>query len=93
LDFDGCTNNVAEYEGLLLGLQKARALGVHRLAIKSDLELITRHVDKSYKAQHPELVKYLAMVRGMEKYFLGFGVRSFLRALNKEVDELDKVAA
>jgi hypothetical protein len=29
----------------------------------------------------------------MEKYFLGFGVRSFLRALNKEVDELDKVAA
>ena len=27
LDFKGCTNNVAEYEGLLLGLRKARALG------------------------------------------------------------------
>ena len=27
LDFNGCTNNVAEYEGLLLGLRKARALG------------------------------------------------------------------
>src|SRR6185437_1238532 len=25
LDFPGCTNNVAEYEGLLLGLRKARA--------------------------------------------------------------------
>jgi ribonuclease HI len=28
LDFGGCTNNVAKYEGLLLGLRKARALGV-----------------------------------------------------------------
>ena len=27
LDFEGCTNNVTEYEGLLLGLRKARALG------------------------------------------------------------------
>jgi hypothetical protein len=27
LDFEGCTNNIAEYEGLLLGLRKARALG------------------------------------------------------------------
>ena len=27
LDIKGCTNNVAEYEGLLLGLRKARALG------------------------------------------------------------------
>lgn len=27
LDFEGCTKNVAKYEGLLLGLHKARALG------------------------------------------------------------------
>ena len=31
LDFEGCTNNVAEYKGLLLGLHKARALGAQRL--------------------------------------------------------------
>jgi ribonuclease HI len=66
-------------KGLLLGLRKARALGVQRLSVKSDSELITGHVDKSYKAQNPELVKYLAAVRGMEKYFLGFDVRSFPR--------------
>jgi hypothetical protein len=28
LDFEGCINIIAEYEGLLLGLRKARALGV-----------------------------------------------------------------
>ena len=27
LDFKGCTNDVAKYEGLLLGLRKERALG------------------------------------------------------------------
>jgi ribonuclease HI len=93
LDFEGCTNKIAEYESLLLGLRKARALGIRRLSIKSDLEMITGHVDQSYKAQNQELVKYLAAVRGMEKYFLGFGVRSFSRALNKEADELAKAAA
>jgi ribonuclease HI len=35
-DFEGCTNNVVEYEDLLLGLQKARALGARRLTMKSD---------------------------------------------------------
>jgi ribonuclease HI len=89
LDFEGCTNNIVEYEGLLLGLRKARALGIRRLSVKSDSELITGHVDKSYKAQNKELVKYLVAVRGMKKYFLGFGAR----ALNKEADELANAAA
>ena len=48
LDFAGCTNNVAEYEGLLLGLRKARALGARRLSIRSDSELITNHIGKTY---------------------------------------------
>jgi hypothetical protein len=51
------------------------------------------HADKLYKAQNPELVKYLAAVRGMDKYFLGFGVRSFSRALNREADEPAKAVA
>ena len=74
LDFPGCTNNVAEYEGLLLGLRKARALGARRLSIKSDYELITNHIGKTYRALNPELVKYMAAVHSMEKYFLGFSV-------------------
>jgi hypothetical protein len=50
-------------------------------------------VDKSYKAQNPELVKYLDVIRGMVKYFLGFGDRSFLRALNKGANGLAKAVA
>jgi ribonuclease HI len=69
LEFPGCTNNVAEYEGLLLGLRKARALGARRLSIKTDSELITNHIGKTYRAIKPELAKYLAAVRCMEKIF------------------------
>ena len=80
LDFRGCMNNVAEYEGLLLGLRKARALGARRLSIRSDSELITGHINKSNRALKPELAKYLAAVRSMEKYFLKFSIRSFPRS-------------
>jgi ribonuclease HI len=50
LDFSICTNNMAEYERLLFGLRKARAPRVWRLYVKSNSELVTGHVDKSYKA-------------------------------------------
>ena len=76
-----------------MGLWKARALGARRLSIRSDSKLITGHIDKSYRALKPELVKYLAAVRGMEKYFLGFSVRSFPRAQNQLADKLAKATA
>ena len=79
LDFPRCMNNVAEYEGLLLGPRKARALGARRLSIKSNSKLTTNHIGKTYRALKLELAKYLAVVRSMEKYFLGVGVRSFPR--------------
>jgi len=93
LDFQGCMNNVAEYEGLLLGLHKARAWVARRLSIRSDSELITGHVGKSYKALKPELSKYLVTVRGMEKHFLGFSIQSFPKKQNKLADKLAKAAA
>jgi hypothetical protein len=36
LNCDNCTNNMAEYEGLLLTLRKARAVGARRLVILTD---------------------------------------------------------
>jgi hypothetical protein len=39
------------------------------------------------------MVKYLAAVRSMEKYFLGFSVRSYPRAYNKEADQLAKAGS
>jgi hypothetical protein len=62
LEFN-CTNNIAEYEVVLLGLQKLRAMGIRRAVLKSDLQVITCQVDKSSKARDPKIEKYLDTVR------------------------------
>jgi hypothetical protein len=58
-----CTNNIAEYEALLLGLRKLRAMGIKRAILKTDSQVITGHVDKSSRARDPKLEKYLDAVR------------------------------
>ena len=62
LDFS-CTNNIAGYEALLLGLRKLRAMGIRRAILKTDSQVISGHVDKSSKARDPKLEKYLNTVR------------------------------
>jgi len=39
------TNNVAEYRALLLGLERARALGASEVEVVNDSELVARQVD------------------------------------------------
>ena len=63
------TNNIAEYEGLILGLNKAKALGAKILLAKTDSQVIAGQVKKEYMAREPELVKYLATVRALEQRF------------------------
>jgi ribonuclease HI len=65
LDFS-CTNNIAEYEALLLGIRKLRAIGIRRAILKTDSQVISGHVDKSYKARDPKLEKYLDAVQRLE---------------------------
>ena len=87
------TNNIAEYEGLILGLNKAKALGAKTLLAKIDSQVIAGQVEKEYMAQEPELVKYLATVRALEQMFQGFTLQYILRAENAEANELVKAAA
>ena len=52
------TNNIAEYEGLILGLNKAKALSVKTVLAKTDSQVMARQVEKEYVAREPELAKY-----------------------------------
>jgi ribonuclease HI len=63
LDFS-CTNNIAGYEALLLGLRKLKAMGIRRAILKTDSQVSSGHVDKSSKARDPKLEIYSSMVRG-----------------------------
>ena len=68
LEFKG-TNNVAEYEGLILGLNKAKALGARMLHAKIDSQVVAGQVEKEYTARELKLVKYLNTVRALERRF------------------------
>jgi ribonuclease HI len=92
LEFN-CTNNIVEYEALLLGLRKLMAMGIRRAFLKSDSQVITGHVDKSNKARDPKLEKYLDRVRWIQAFFKGFSVKNIPRGENEQTDLLAKSAA
>ena len=92
LEFN-CTNNIEEYEVVLLGLWKLRAMGIRRAVLKFDSQVITSQVDKSSKARDPKLEKYLDTVRRMEASFEGFSVKNIPRGENEQADLIAKSTA
>ena len=50
------TNNVAEYRGLIAGLEAALALGAKRVEVRMDSELIVRQAIGRYRVKNPGLV-------------------------------------
>jgi ribonuclease HI len=57
LSFD-CTNNMDEYEALVLGLKALKEMGARRITIHGDSELIINQVKGIYQAKHPRLRAY-----------------------------------
>ena len=53
-----CTNNVAEYEALLLGLHALKDLGAQRIKVLGDAELVINQVNDSYQTRHPRMRAY-----------------------------------
>jgi ribonuclease HI len=88
-----CTNNITEYEALLLGLQKLRVMGIRRAILKTNSQVISGHIDKSSKARDPKLEKYLDIVRRLEASFKGFSVKNIPRGENEHANLLAKSTA
>jgi ribonuclease HI len=90
LESDRCTNNIAEYEAVILGLRKLKALGVATCIIKTDSKVVA---GQNEKAKDPALLQYLSVVRSLEKQFKGFTLQHVDRSRNEEADALAKAAA
>jgi ribonuclease HI len=93
LESDRCTNNIAEYKAIILGVCKLRALGVTTCIVKTDSKVVAGQVKKEYSAKDPALMQYLTAVRSLEKQFKGFTLQHVDRARNEEADALAKAAA
>jgi cyclic pyranopterin phosphate synthase len=49
------TNNVAEYQALIEGLERARELGATRVRVRADSELMVRQLNGQYRVKSPGL--------------------------------------
>jgi ribonuclease HI len=82
------TNNVAEYRALLLGIDRARALGVRELDVVNDSELIARQVTGEYRVKNENLRLLHAQAVQALAGFERWSIRSVPRARNEVADML-----
>jgi ribonuclease HI len=82
------TNNVAEYRALLLGIERARALGARELELVGDSELIVRQVRGEYRVKDSALRELHAQVAAALGDFDRWTIRNVPRAENARADRL-----
>ena len=71
-----CTNNVVEYEALLLGLNALKDLGAKRVQVMGDSKLVINQVNDSYQTKHPRMRAYRNEVWDMfGNYFIEHKIR------------------
>ena len=69
---ESCSNNVAEYNALLIGLQIAKELRISHLDAYSDSKLVVNQVTGEYEVRHENLVPYHQAVLELAHSFEGF---------------------
>jgi ribonuclease HI len=82
------SNNVAEYRGLLLGLDRAAALGATEVEVLNDSELVAKQVNGLYKVRHADMKPLHAEALRSLRRFAHWSLRSVPRAQNEAADAL-----
>jgi ribonuclease HI len=89
-----CTNNVCEYEALVLGLEAARKMKIKNIEVFGDAELIIKQVNRQYQAKHPRLRTYRNCVWDLvENFFTSVNFHFVPRSENQQADALAKAAS
>jgi len=87
-----CSNNEAEYEALITGLEIALESGARFIEIRGDLELVLRQLTREYKCINESLVMYLTMANALLKRFTHVEIRHLSRIENQEANDLAQMA-
>lgn len=68
------TNNKAEYETFITGLQVVKELEVQDVKVNSDSQLVIKHIKGDYGARKENITKYLSKVEDMAFTFYNFEI-------------------
>ena len=86
------TNNVAEYMGLILGLKRAKAMGIKELDVFSDSELLVRQLAGDYAVKAEHLKPLHEEAKALLGAFSAIGVRHIPREENAQADAMSNRA-
>lgn len=87
-----CTNNIAEYKALILGLKGALSENYQNLDVYLDSELLAHQINGLYKVKNENLKKLMSEVRGLLSSFQAVQIRHVLRCHNARADRLANLA-
>jgi ribonuclease HI len=87
------SNNMAEYEALLCGLKITIKIGIKRLDVRGDSQLVIDQVMKNASCHDDKMEAYCKAVRALEDKFYGIELNHVPHRYNEEADELAKIAS
>ena len=82
------TNNIAEYNALLYGLEEALMLSAEEIRINLDSELVAKQITGEYRVKDKNIKPLFDRAVNMLKSFKGFEINRIDRSENKEADKL-----
>jgi len=87
-----CTNNYAEYSGLIFGLNKAIEMKIKKLLVIGDSLLVINHMKGIYRCNSINLMPLFNKAKDLEKQFDSISYEHILRNKNKRADALSNIA-
>ena len=82
------TNNIAEYNALLYGLEEVLILRADEVKINLDSELVARQIGGEYRVKDAKIRPLFERALNMLKGFKNFEINHIGREKNKEADKL-----
>jgi ribonuclease HI len=82
------TNNVAEYEGLLMGLDALIQLGRKKIRVQSDSQLLVRQLNGEYRVKDEKLKMLYQRAMSLLRQFDSYRILHVYREMNKVADRL-----
>ena len=86
------TNNYAEYSGIILGMQKALNMGITRIHIYGDSNLVVKQLSGEFRVKSPSLFSIYTVAKDLTFKFEEIKINHIYRADNARADELANLA-
>ena len=86
--FDHATNNFAEYNGLILGLQLVLAQQVNDLQVEGDSMLVISQMNGDWRVDHQNIIPLHARAKQLAAQIKNIQFRHIPRAQNSRADQL-----